>query len=568
MFTPTIHQHRAAAEMERRRRQRQNKGRAADPGNAGVAIGHVPAKKTKLVDYRFAAVAYVEDKLGWTPWSGTAERPGQVQVIEAYELALKQLHERDAWEKGELATEALQWWRPGQIIKNYISVDAGHTVGKTKLGAGLISHFFDTCTPAIVYTYAPSFDQINDLLWKEIRTDRRSNKSLPGRVLETPELKFKANHFAKGRATNDARGQGTERTQGQHGRYLMFVLDEAEGIPKFVWDAVESMASGGIVIVLILRNPRTRTSQAHKIREKPYCAAFRISCLWAPNVLADREKVPGSVRRDYVEKMLATCEVIDQHNPDFHTFELDWRPGVIYKPSIEVLWRVLGIAAAHNADNTFCPVGRYEAAVNRPPYEKDDPTIARIGIDAARYGNDFGTLYVRHIGKIQRKRQFYHQDGYQYYLAAKEEAKALAAAGVKDIGFRVDGGGGYGSTVIDNLNHDLELQELFEKFSVVEVHNNGVPYDKESFYDTVTEMYYHAGEALKVLALIDPPETLAADICERTFKYGKKDGVDVKVLVPKERFKELFGRSPDDGDGLCLAAAPDYIFGLGSLVLW
>ena len=54
-----------------------------------------------------------------------------------------------------------------------------------------------------VYSFAPTWEQIHDLLWKEIGADREG-KGLPGRVLDTCEIKLRKNHFAKGRATNNA----------------------------------------------------------------------------------------------------------------------------------------------------------------------------------------------------------------------------------------------------------------------------------------------------------------------------------------------------------------------------
>ena len=61
----------------------------------------------------------------------------------------------------------------------------------------------------------------------------RAGKGPPGRILDLA-LDRRPDHFAKGRATNNAGGAGAERVQGQHGKYLMFVFDEAEGIADYV----------------------------------------------------------------------------------------------------------------------------------------------------------------------------------------------------------------------------------------------------------------------------------------------------------------------------------------------
>lgn len=530
---------RAQAELERRRR--------------GLTDGDT------FAEYRFDPIRYITQKLRWHPWAGDSEHPGQVEVLEAYRTALLQLHDRYDYEQGNKSADQLEYWRPGTVIKNRIRIEAGHGVGKTKIAAGIFSHYFDCYQPSIVYTFAPTAPQINDLLWKEIRTDRRGN-SLPGRVLEIPELKYRADHFAKGRATSDSHGRGTERVQGQHGKYLLFILDEAEGVADFVYKAVESMASGGIVIVLMLANPRTRTSLFYRQRLREDVVNFRISCIYHPNVLADREIVPGAVRRDYVENMLPeNADIVHEHNADDHTFELPWRPGTIYKPNAEYMFRVLGIAPANVSDNTFVTVGRYEAACNRQPVSIE-PTKARIGIDVARYGTDNGTIYCRHDGRIWRYRQISGQDTNAYRMAVKELCSQLKVQGVTDLQIRVDGGGGYGSGIVDPLRIDVDFLAQFKAVRIYEVHNNGVPNDASKYADKVTELYAEAAETLTGYALINPPPALEDDLTDRRYGFANKGGVDVKKLEAKELFKKRKERSPDDGDGMVLAAAPDHIF--------
>lgn len=525
------------------------------------------AQASPFARYQFDPLGYIRDKLRWQPWAGNSAHPGQAEIIDAYTLALTQQHERRAFDRGEIVAERLETWQPGAIIKNIIRVEAGHTVGKTTLAAGIVSHFFDCFTTAIVYCFAPGHDQINDLLFKEIRK-QRDGKGLPGRVLETPEIKDRGDHFVKGRATNNAGGQGTERTQGQHAPYQLFIIDEAEGVADYVFDAIRSMTSGGISIVLMLANPRTRVSRFHRAGEGRNVVNFRISCVYHPNVLSGREIVPGAVMREYVETMIDDgkeqhAEVVEAHDPDQDTFELPWQPGVIYQPDPEFMFRVLGKAPGTVADNTFVPVGRYEAATKRQASEHE-PHIARLGVDAARYGKDAGTLYIRHNGRVWCAGHFAQQDSNAYLRVIRREALALAAAGVRSLHVRVDGGGGYGTGVIDGLNIDLELMRAFLDFQVLEVHFNAVPYDGEAYADLATEIYGHTADMLRYLALADPPQALEADLCERPFKWvaARHEDVkkDVKKLLPKEEFHRAFHRSPDDGDGCALACAPDYVF--------
>lgn len=517
-----------------------------------------------LTRYQFDPIGYIETKLGWSPWAGEDGEPGQVEIIDAVLLAVRQQLERDAYQKGNLSEEELVHWKPRQVIKNWIVVPSGHTTGKTKVASGIVNWFFDCFVPSIIYTFAPTWPQVRDLLWKEIKRDR-AGKRLPGRILggsgsSEVRLERSANHFATGRATNDANATGTERAQGQHGRFLLFVIDEGEGVPKFIYDAVESMTGGGIVIVLVLGNPKTRTSTFFKVRERADAVTFRLSCLNHPNVIHDREIVPEAVMRRYVEGMLENhTKVVAEHNEDEHTFELPWRLGVIYRPDAEFCFRVLGIAPANLADNILVPPGRFDAAKKRDA-TIEEPAKARIGIDMARWGSDYGTAYVRHVSEVWRFAQFMKQDSYEYLAAVKGEAKRLAAIGVTDLEVRVDGTGGFGSGIIDLLKADLELGKLFARFVVHEVNFGADPYDKTAYADIITEAYAEAAESLKGLRIVNPPETLEMDLCDRSYDWKNRSGREVKKLEPKAGFRKRHKRSPDDGDGFVLAAAPDFMF--------
>lgn len=546
---------RARARLERLRRIRENGG-SLDAPTLADRYAHHP-------------VAYVRERLGWEPWSGTEELPGQVQVIEAVNLAIRQQEERRDFENGLIPESKLKHWRPDQIIKNIIRVEAGHTVGKTKCASAVVNQFHDCYSPSIGYTFAPSWDQIQDLLWKEVRDDRETG-ALPGKVLRgKPFMSQGPRQWVKGRAADNSSGKGTEKIQGQHDAYLLFVIDEAEGVADFVFEAIESMMSGGIVVVLMLANPRTRLSKFHKMKARANVRSFRISCLHHPNVLEGREVVPHGVRRDWVENMIdAHCDVIEEHEEDNHTFDVPFPvrtekrthpPGTIFRPNAEFMFRVLGIAPANIADNTLVPLGRYEAATKRRPTPHQG-FRASLGIDVARYGKDYGTLYVCHNGLAWRAAEFAQKDTLVYVRKVREIATWLESQGVTELSIRVDGGGGFGSGIIDLLNAESELHDTFERLVIHEVHFGGKAHDQSAYRDLVTEMLAEAAETLKGLAVHDPPDALEADLCERTFEWVNLRGKAVKRLLPKEKFKKDHGRSPDDGDGFVLAVAPDFLF--------
>lgn len=544
-----------------------------------------------LVGYAFRVADYLRDKLKWEPWTGHGDaEPGQTEVIEAYTLAVRQQLEKQEYEDGRLSAEELVHWRPGQTIQNWIRVEAGHTVGKTKLLSGITNHFFDCFPPAVIYTYANTEEQLKATLWKEIRVDR-TGKGLPGRIL-TLELQLEPNHFAKGIATHNAKGAGTERNQGQHNKFQLFILDEAEGQESWVFESIDSMTSGSVVaIVLMMANPRTRTSEFWRRRRLAKVRSFRMSSVNHPNVQAGREVIPGGVRRDWVEEKLAhLCDVVDVHDHDAFTFELKWDAhlpdpqdpdaprkfcpaGTIFKPQQEFLWRVLGIAPPSATDNTLVPLGRFEAAVERGKGLRPGPVTAetpedlnaKIGVDVARFGLDSGTIYILQGLRAWREHIIDGQDTNVYARRIRLAVLALLRSGVKDIEVRIDCGGGYGGGVADKVKVDGELKAALRanraRLQLRQVYFNGVAKDPKKYADKVTEMYAHTGEALRDVALCGPvPERLEADLTARQYDYTTIGAREVKELEPKDRFKTRERHSPDDGDGFALCCAPRFIF--------
>lgn len=497
--------------------------------------------------------------LGFEPWRGENGQRGQYELFEGIqESARKQL-------AGEHAVRTFR-------------VPAGHGVGKTFGAAGVVNWFFDAFPRSITMTTAPTKEQVELLLWKDIKS-QREGKNLPGRVLpEAPRMTKGPNWFAYGRTTADAGGKGTERFQGQHHEFLLFVLDEGEGIPDFVFDAVGAMMTGGgVIICLVLGNPRTRTSRFHKLGSRAGVDTIRLSVLDHPNVVQGREVVKGATTREWVRGMVADhCQVVDAHDEDEHTFALAWDvvaeesgetlaagtypAGTIFKPDPAFLFRVMGIAPKNNAGHTFVSPGRYEAACKRAPLD-EDKTRARIGVDCARFGDDHGTVYVRWGGKVWRHKRISQGDSFEYFAAVKSAADWLHAQGVTSLHVRIDGGGGYGSGPFDLISKDAGLKELFPEFRCFEVHNNADPHNGKEYANLVTEMYAEAAESLKGLRIENAPPELEGDLTERLFGYANKSGRTVKRLEPKEEgFKKRTKRSPDDGDGFVLAVAPDHLF--------
>ena len=516
-------------------------------------------------EYRFRPVDFVVGKLGYIPWSGAQWGAiGQKEILEIYAETLKRLHDRQAHREGRWGDEyeRLSDWEPGEIIRNIIAIDSGHTTGKTAVASWIVIHFYMTCFPSVGYSFAPTLPQLKDLLWKEIAVNRQ-RAMMPGKhsILQS---RLAPNHFITGRAISNSNSNGTERVQGQHEYYQSFVLDESNDIPGFVFDAIDSMKDNNICVVVSLRNPKNMTCKAHQIRGNHDVQALRISCLDHPNVRTGKVTVPGAVTRDYVVNMINKhCTVVDAHNEDEYTFEIDWIPGKIFRPNFEFLFRVMGIAAEGMSSDTFCPLGRFDKMLSRtqPAINRSDADSASIGVDPARLGTDTGAIYYLHNDVLHRWERLQGQRQTEYFISVKKLCKHLDKLGVTNVSIRIDAGGGYGSFV-DWIMIDHELNQMFDVFNLHEVHFNSEAYDGEHYANFITEAYYILGEAIREIAIdstngIREFESLRQDVCQRQFEFRRKGMYDTKALIPKEKFRSLHGRSPDEGDGAALAVYPE-----------
>jgi hypothetical protein len=131
------------------------------------------------------------------------------------------------------------------------NVRAANGVGKSFMAAVLALHWVFSVGGKCVTT-APNAEQVDQILWSEIRGMYDSNKSVLGgkRTQITLYLTEKAQAF--GFATKD---YDANAFQGKHGEKLLLILDEACGITREIDDAAISCITGAENRMLRIGNP-------------------------------------------------------------------------------------------------------------------------------------------------------------------------------------------------------------------------------------------------------------------------------------------------------------------------
>jgi len=148
---------------------------------------------------------------------------------------------QDIWSKQDEILQALAKF-PRTAVK------ACHASGKTHNAAAAVLWWITRYKEAVAVTTAPTWTQVERLLWGEIHSAvYRAKIAFP--KPNATSLQLGPGRYAIGLSTNEG-----VRFQGFHGNVLI-VLDEAPGILPEIFEAIEGIRAGGDVRVLALGNP-------------------------------------------------------------------------------------------------------------------------------------------------------------------------------------------------------------------------------------------------------------------------------------------------------------------------
>lgn len=178
-----------------------------------------------------------------------------------------------------------------------VAVKSCNSAGKTFTAADVALDWLITRPNSIVVTTAPTFHQVETILWREIRHACFSSKIPIGVDPLTTELKFSDKWYAIGISTdNPVNFQGKHSDTGN----LLVILDEASGITQEIGDIVEALLPAAI---LAIGNP---------LESMGFFADCFQSNLWhkitisAQDVVDWQDKngrIPGLVTREWINEM-------------------------------------------------------------------------------------------------------------------------------------------------------------------------------------------------------------------------------------------------------------------------
>lgn len=402
----------------------------------------------------------------------------------------------------------------------YTAVRSCHDSGKSFIASRAVAHWIDVHPPgeAFAVTTAPTTHQVDAILWREIgRAHRKAD--LPGRITLDSKWRLGPAYgdelVAYGRKPAD---YDPDAFQGIHQRYVLVVIDEANGVPKTLYDAVDTLVTNVNARVLAIGNPDSPTSHFHEICTNPAQGwnVIHIDGFKTPNFTGER--IP-----DYLKDLLLSPEWVEERR-------LKWGVG-------SPLWdsKVRGNFPSLSADS-LVQMDWWDKCA-RQTLEPDDYN-GQLGYDIARFGEDHTMCYFMQGGVLRKLWSIHMSDTVETSNMIMRDL--ISRPGVPAV---VDETG-VGAGVVDTLkNRDYFVWGFI----------SGKQASDPRFSNLRSEAYWHLRELFEYGLLdVDPEdEELKSQVTSLKWKLDSKGRI---VVEPKDEYmKRMRTHSPDAADSAMMA---------------
>lgn len=451
----------------------------------------------------------------------------------------------DKWIEQILACQL--WLMQQQIAKAVfrypkVSVRSCTGSGKTYLAGRLVLAFLGNYAPSIVLTTAPTFRQVESILWKEIGAayGKVTYENGFGGWLKTTRLEMGAEWFAMGLSTDQP-----ERFQGYHSENMLVIGDEASGLSDEVYRAIETPLSTGNAHLLLISNPTQPVGMFRDTFDLDSYKHFHISAFDTPN-FASFGITLDDIRNDtWMDKCGVRKQELEEGmnwlkrlpcpyliNPQWVADRLrEWGEG-----SFSFQCYVLGEFPKKGLRNLF-NLAEVEKAVDR---EVDESGDVKAALDVARYG-DCKTVYGLRRGEKVFGIQTWGHEGIHYTTG--RVARHLRGDNPEVL--YVDAGG-IGVDDCDIL--------VGEGFNINRVLSNNPAVDKERFVNRRAELYWMLSQRFTDERISIPNDReLISQLAD--IQYDYRNGR--VIMESKEQMRARGSKSPDKADFLAMLFYPE-----------
>lgn len=330
------------------------------------------------------------------------------------------------------------WSKQQEIVRSVethkqTAVRSAHGTGKSLLASILACWWIDThpLGEAYVISTAPSRQQVHSVLWEAMRTIH-SKADLPGEIQISDRWVIDGKEVGIGRRPADHQPHSF---QGIHRKYVLMLIDEACGVPKWLWDAGISITTSEHCRILAIGNPDDPNSE-FKFKFDPRSAWHNIKIsIWdSPNFSG--EDVSKEAQENLSDK--SYVEVAEQ----------DWGIGTaIWQSKIEGNF-------PEEDENAVIPVSWVQDAYARYEMFEEIDDITKpaalkqakiLSVDVAYTGRDKTVIAHYQPPRFTKFEEFNPKNQKELYKLITERANRQIDKIVIDVG------GGYGSGVFEML---------------------------------------------------------------------------------------------------------------------
>mgnify|MGYP001617421986 CR=1 FL=1 len=435
------------------------------------------------------------------------------------------------------------WNVPSQIIRSVfqpssrVAVKACHASSKTFTAADCV--LLALVLKGDVITTAPTWEQVQTVLWGQVHRALRDSR-IPGpewgQVNHT-DITLVTGEKAVGLSTNEG-----VRFQGWHARpgsFLLIIVDEATGVRPDIYEAIEGIAAGGDVRILLLGNPTVPSGYFYDVfdSESPIWQRITIDAFDTPNLawldLDALLALPGDELDRNDRSYLVTRRWVKERYLEWGVDHPEWQS------------RVRG-EFPQNADVSLIWRSWLDEAKRREGGYGEGLGLLSAGIDVAGPGEDETVLVVRQDGRVLSVVAYSQPDSRGPVLAALKTHlhRGLACVNVDTAGI----GYYFAQHLRDNLPSSVTVNDV----NVGEAPTSDA--NKEKYLNLRAELYWGLRERFQegdIGGLLDPPAI--SQLGSIQYSHNARGQV---VIEKKDDARKRGVKSPDRAEALMLAFAP------------
>lgn len=389
------------------------------------------------------------------------------------------------------------------------SVRAGHGVGKSALTANIVIWFITTRPFPKIPCTAPKESQLFDILWAEISKWLRGSP-LDG-IIQLTQTRlymdgYKEEWFAVPRTSNQP-----ENLAGFHADDMLFVVDEASGVPDENFEVIMGALSGENNKMLCIGNP-TKTSgfffDSHN-KDRALFSALHID--------AEKSERVSKQTIEFFKK---------KYGPESNAYKI----------------RVKG-DFPDGEDDAF--ISLHDALSMVEATCINESSEIELGVDVARFGDDETVIATRIGMKVQPLEVYSRKDTMETTGYILKACKNLINQYQKSITVKIDDTG-LGGGVTDRLREVIREEQL--NISVVPI--NFASKGNEEYDGIISQMYGYFKDDCMGSVVLPNDEVLIAQLSTRRYQITSSGKIK---LESKKEMKRRGLESPDRAEAVIMA---------------